>query len=72
MARIDAPPPTIGAAGNADGGLWSGGDVALGRAVNAPTGAAAIHDDWDRYVLIFCQISDFQLHNANKKSNESI
>jgi hypothetical protein len=35
-------------------------------------GVIAIHHDWGRYVLIFCQISDFQSYNANNKSNKSI
>jgi len=36
------------------------------------TGVIAIHDDWARHVLIFCQISEFEYYNANKKSNKSI
>jgi hypothetical protein len=35
-------------------------------------GVIAIDHYSGRYVLIFCQISDFQSYNANNKSNKSI
>jgi hypothetical protein len=41
-------------------------------AKSARRGVIAIHHDSGRYVLIFCQIRDFESYNANNKSNKSI
>ncbi len=39
---------------------------------NGQKEAIAIHHDYHRRVLIFCQIREFQSYNPNKKSNKSI